>query len=420
MIKKLRRKFVIINMLFVFIVLLCVFVAVFISSSQSLTEDINRSLTVAVDERAKALKITPGNGVNSLSNKNMNRDRGPKIISVYAFCMTDDGYPIKIIQSNNLIDEEELSSIAKLLTDAEHDKVEELEGYNLYYYKHRTPNGYIAVSLADTGYYYSSMYSMLLYSLTIGTVSLIAFFFISLFLSKWALKPVEKAWLQQKQFIADASHELKTPLTVILANTKILSGNKSAIIEEQMKWIDSTQEEAQNMKRLVESMLFLARSDAQSEQIKVLNELVAMSELTETAALQFEPVAYERSVELETKIDENVMIHGDSSQLKQLLQILLDNACKYTPVNGRIVITLTKAQLSVFNSGTPIPKESLPHLFERFYRSDEARSDPSSFGLGLAIAKTVAANHGGTLIVESSEEIGGTRFVFNFTKEKQR
>lgn len=420
MIKKLRRKFVIINMLFVFIVLLCVFVVVFISSSQSLTEDISRSLTQAVEERSKTQKIEPANGINAPDADIIKRDRGSKILSVYAFYMAEDGYPIKTIQANNLIDEEELKSIAKLLFDAEYDKVEELEGYNLYYYKHRSPNGYVAVSLADSGYYYSSMYSMLLYSLTIGTVSLIAFFFISLFLSKWALKPVEKAWLQQKQFIADASHELKTPLTVILANTKILSGNKSAKIEEQMKWIDSTQEEAQNMKSLVESMLFLARSDAQSEQTKVLNELVAMSELTETAALQFEPVAYERSVELETKIDENVMIHGDSSQLKQLLQILLDNACKYTPLNGRIVITLTKAQLCVFNSGAPIPKESLPHLFERFYRSDEARSDPSSFGLGLAIAKTVATNHGGTLIVESSEEIGGTRFIFIFSKEKQR
>lgn len=89
-------------------------------------------------------------------------------------------------------------------------------------------------------------------------------------------------------------------------------------------------------------------------------------------------------------------------------------ACKYTPVNGEIVIALSKNHLSVFNSGPPIPEESLPHLFERFYRADKARSDRSSFGLGLSIAKTIVTNHGGNLTVESSNEIGGTVFTFSF------
>ncbi|MGN0442117.1 MAG: sensor histidine kinase [Acutalibacteraceae bacterium] len=245
-------------------------------------------------------------------------------------------------------------------------------------------------------------------------LSLVAFFFVSLFLSKWALKPVEKAWIQQKQFIADASHELKTPLTVILANTKILSDKRDEKIEDQIQWIESTQAEAESMKELVESLLFLARSDAESEQTKMVVENVSLSDLTESTALQFEPVAYERSIVLTTVIEENVFISGDSSQLNRLLQIMLDNACKYTPVNGEIVITLSKNHLSVFNSGPPIPEESLPHLFERFYRADKARSDRSSFGLGLSIAKTIVTNHGGTLTVESSDKIGGTVFTFSF------
>lgn len=350
----------------------------------------------------------PGRNMMKRDNKN------PKFISVYAFYMTEDGEVINTIQSADLLDESDLNDVAKLVTEGAYEAVSELDEYNLYYYKRMLPNGFVAVSLADSRFYYNSISSLLMYSLAIGILSLVAFFFISLFLSKWALKPVEKAWVQQKQFIADALHELKTPLTVILANTKILSDNKNQTIENQMQWFDSTKAEAENMKSLVESLLFLARSDAEFEQTKMIINDVSLSDLTESATLQFEPVAYERCINLETAIEENVLIKGDSSQLNRLLQILLDNACKYTPENSKIIIKLTKNRLSVFNTGAPIPKESLPHLFERFYRADKARSDRSSFGLGLSIAKTIAVNHGGDLSVESSELIGGSIFTFSF------
>lgn len=414
MIKKLRRKFIIINMLFVFIVLVCVFVAVLTSTSQTLTKDIYRSLTMSVDDNSKFSKMDNQNKYSPPNNNALRRNKNPNFMSVYTFYIDEDGTDVNIVQSNNLLDESELNTVAGLVAVGEYDTVCELKEYNLYYYKHMLPNGSITVSLVDSGFYYNSISSLLMYSLAIGVLSLVAFFFVSLFLSKWALKPVEKAWIQQKQFIADASHELKTPLTVILANTKILSDKRDEKIEDQIQWIESTQAEAESMKELVESLLFLARSDAESEQTKMVVENVSLSDLTESTALQFEPVAYERSIVLTTVIEENVFISGDSSQLNRLLQIMLDNACKYTPVNGEIVITLSKNYLSVFNSGPPIPEESLPHLFERFYRADKARSDRSSFGLGLSIAKTIVTNHGGNLAVESSNEIGGTVFTFSF------
>lgn len=414
MIKKLRRKFIIINMLFVFIVLVCVFVAVLTSTSQTLSKDIYRSLTMSVDDNSKFPKMYNQNKYSPPNNNALRRNKNPNFMSVYTFYMDEDGTVVNIVQSNNLLDESELNTVAGLVAVGEYDTVCELKEYNLYYYKHMLLNGSIAVSLVDSGFYYNSISSLLMYSLAIGVLCLVAFFFVSLFLSKWALKPVEKAWIQQKRFIADASHELKTPLTVILANTKILSDKRDEKIEDQIQWIESTQAEADSMKELVESLLFLARSDAESEQTKMVVENVSLSDLTESTALQFEPVAYERSIVLTTVIEENVFISGDSSQLNRLLQILLDNACKYTPVNGEIVIALSKNHLSVFNSGPPIPEESLPHLFERFYRADKARSDRSSFGLGLSIAKTIVTNHGGNLTVESSNEIGGTVFTFSF------
>lgn len=415
MIKKLRHKFIIINMLFVFVVLVIVFVIVLASYSQTLTTDIHRSLTQAVEDRVKVPKMEPDDSSTPIKDDvAVSREKIPKFIAIYAFIMDENGYPTKTLQPSSLIDDSDINDIALLVSKAEYEEVGVLNEYNLYYYRHRLASGNSAVSLADAGYYYNSMTTMLFYSFAIIALSLIAFFFISLFLSKWALKPVEKAWTQQKQFIADASHELKTPLTVILANIKILLKKKDSKIDEQLQWIESTEEEAENMKKLVESLLFLARSDAESEQTVVLSEDINLSELTETAALQFEPVAYERHITLNSSIEENIMIKGDSSQLKQLVQIFLDNACKYTPTDGNILISLKKNQMSVFNSGTPIPKENLPHIFERFYRSDKARSDPSSFGLGLSIAKRIALNHGGDLSAESSNEIGGTKFTFTF------
>lgn len=420
MIKKLRKKFILINMLFVFIVLLAVFITVFISSSRTLSNDIGHSLTQAVSESKKfpghpGLESIDGNIKNNPSEGlNEKPESDPKFIAIDAYLIDSSGYPTQTLRSNGVVDEDNLNEVLSAVLECSDEKVGILNEYNLYYYKRSSTNGYYAVSFADAGYYFESMSSLLFTSLVIGFFSLVAFLFISIFLSKWALKPVEKAWTQQKQFIADASHELKTPLTVILANTKILSQNKNDRIEQQIQWVDSTEEEAENMKKLVESLLFLARSDAESEQTKLITEVLNFSEITENAALQFEPVAYEQKIELNSKIDGDIMINGDASQLKQLLHILLDNACKYTSPGGNVLIELKKGELTVFNSGTPIPQENLPYLFERFYRSDKARSDSSSFGLGLSIAKRIALNHSGDLRVESSAELGGTKFIFTF------
>ncbi len=415
MIKKLRRKFIIINMLFVVVVLLAVFIALIFSSSQALTNDIHRALTQAVNDKRDMPRLDNMMGGNSPVNDIQDKD--PKFIAVYSFAIDKDGNQVAVLRPGNLIDDDNIDKIAKLSLDLENDKMGVIDGYDLYYYKRSLSNGYSIVALADARYYYESIISTLIFSLAIGAISLIAFFFISLFLSKWALKPVERAWTQQKQFIADASHELKTPLTVILANTKILLSKKNDKISEQIQWIESTEEESENMKQLVESLLFLARSDAESVEEKVMSERVNLSELVETSVLQFEPVSYEKDVELRSDIDENVMIDGDSAQLKRLVLILLDNANKYADSGGVISVALKGGRLSVYNSGEPIPSESLPHIFERFYRSDKARSDSSSFGLGLSIAQRIALNHGGSLSAVSSADIGGTEFTFTFQQQ---
>ena len=260
----------------------------------------------------------------------------------------------------------------------------------------------------------TSMRSLTLTSLMVGGAALALLFGICLFLADWALRPVKRVWNQQRQFISDASHELKTPLTVILANLSILSRHGGETVDSQHKWISSTEDEAQRMKGLVEDLLTLARLDeaGQTAPMPVMSD-VDLSDAVTGELLTFEPVAFERGVELESDVAPGVTVRGDAAKLKQLTAILIDNACKYVDEGGVVEVTLSEtgkyAKLAVRNTGAPIAPEDLPHVFDRFYRADKVRtSGAGGHGLGLAIARAIAEEHRGTLTVASTQEAGTT------------
>ena len=207
--------------------------------------------------------------------------------------------------------------------------------------------------------------------------------------------------------MADASHELKTPLTVILTNTGILLSHPEDTVAEQRKWVEYIRDEAQRMRELVEDLLFLARHDAGREPPP--DQTVDLSELLWSALLPFEPVAFEQGVELESGIQGGLTVRGRADQLRRLAAILLDNAVKYAGAQGKVRVALTRGEkggacLTVRNTGPAIPPE---HLFERFYRADDSRARSSGgYGLGLAIAKSIVESHRGTITVQSGAEEG--------------
>ncbi len=251
--------------------------------------------------------------------------------------------------------------------------------------------------------------------LAVGAASMAAFWLISWFLAGWALRPVQKAWEDQRRFVADASHELKTPLTVILANTDIVRAHADESVSSQKKWLDSTKDEGARMKKLIDDLLYLAKSDA-AQQKPVLSR-VDVSDLVEGSILSFESVAFEAGVAVEQEITPKLAVMGDEGSLRRLITILLDNACKYAAKEKRVDVTLRRekdcAVLTVANTGEPLPPDVLPHLFERFYRADgsRARTDKKAggYGLGLAIARTIAENMRGSISAQSDEK--GTRFL---------
>ena len=242
----------------------------------------------------------------------------------------------------------------------------------------------------------------------IGLAAFAALFGFSYLLSGLITRPVEKAWQEQQRFLSDASHELKTPLTVILSSADLLA--QSAEGQEQ-GYVDNIRSESRRMKKLVESMLTLARADDGGH--KLVFAPLDWSDVVTDTALLFEPVAFEAGRELLYSIDEGLRVSGDADKLRQLVGILLDNAIKYAPEHTPIRLTLAaeekNARLTVENGGQPIPPEVVAHLFDRFYRADSARSGPEGFGLGLSIAQSIAREHQGAIRCESDSR--STRFI---------
>ena len=235
--------------------------------------------------------------------------------------------------------------------------------------------------------------------LIIGVAGLLLFFGLSVLLARWMVRPVEKAWNQQKQFISDASHELKTPLTVIMSNAELLQSQE----ENKDQYAENILTMSGQMRSLVEGLLELARAD--NGQVRKSFEPINLSTLITDCTLPFEPVFFEKGLQLRTQIQPDIVVNGNAQYLRHVADILLDNAGKYTE-RGIIDLQLQKrgkqCYLAVSNPGTPIPKEEQEKIFERFYRSDKARSRTGSFGLGLSIAKAVVTEHRGRIWVVSN------------------
>lgn len=241
-------------------------------------------------------------------------------------------------------------------------------------------------------------------SLLVSAVSLCLLFILALILAKTMLKPVEEAWERQQQFVADASHELKTPLTVILSSAEMLSEELPCTDSVQgRRWLSNITEEGQRMKRLMEDMLTLTRSPEE-----LVKEWIDFSELVERVVMRFEPVAFEKSLFLVDQLDEGISFLGDRDRLQQLLSILLDNAVKYSASSGEINVTLLQGKelvLRVQNASLPLTEQECARLFDRFYRQDASRAEQEGYGLGLPIALEIVKGHGGEIVSSYSDGI---------------
>lgn len=399
MIKKLRKKFVLINMALVTLVLVIAFASLLVINIRKYREDSQRSLERAMDDGKGSMPA------DKLGNKN--NDAGPDNMNpVFVVLVSEDGTIAEIDASRINVDETFAAQAVAAALDS-NESFGMLSSLKLRFLKSEGTDSF-RIAFEDCSHEINAVSNLVFVEIMIFIGGMAAFLLISLFLSKWALEPVERAWRQQKQFIADASHELKTPLTVILANLGILSSHPGDTIHKQYRWLDNTQTEAARMKQLLDNLLFLAKSDA--AEVPQEHREFDLSNALLSCILPFEPLAYEQEVTLQEQVTPGIMMNGDEHQIKQLIAILLDNGCKYTKAGGTVTVTLKRkddrperAVLKVINSGEPIPKADQEHIFERFYRSDKSRVRiKGGYGLGLSIAKTITETHKGKIRVDSS------------------
>jgi len=233
---------------------------------------------------------------------------------------------------------------------------------------------------------------------------LAVFFFISRYFANRAIRPMEEAWEKQSRFITDASHELKTPLSVINANCGVLYAGKEETVGSQVKWVDSIMRAADRMAGLVGNMLSLV--SLEDAQLELQSLSFDLSGVVSDATREIEAPSLEKGLMVRREIEDGVAIESDREHVRKVLAILLDNAVKYTDSGGEIIVALKQENRSaictVRNSGEGIPAEDLPRLFDRFYRGDPARSSSNSgYGLGLSIARAIAKQIGAKLTVDS-------------------
>lgn len=236
-----------------------------------------------------------------------------------------------------------------------------------------------------------------------GLLCMILSVFGSFFMANKAMIPIQNAWKQQKDFLADASHEFRTPLAVIQTNLEIVRDNPEETVESQSHWLDNIYEETVCMTKLVESLLFLARAD--SHQQLLMNDYFLLDQAITTATELFRPMTNAQGITLALHIKKDIPYSGDEAKLRQVVGILLDNALRHTPTGGNISVNLEQSHhdilLSITDTGEGINSEHLVKIFERFYQSDSSRAKGGT-GLGLSIAQWIVENHNGSITVDST------------------
>ena len=377
MIRSLRRKFIAMTMA-VFTALLCVIFGLVIHfTGQNLqTESVRFLRSAAADP------LQPG---------------PPGQVRQPCFIIRANpwGQSIQSTGGFDLSDEQMLSDIVALAASAP-EPLGVLDQYDLRYFRSQSPTELTLVFM-DISAERAAMRNLRLTCVGIGLLALGLFWAVSFLLARWAVRPVERAWEEQRQFVSDASHELKTPLTVILTSAELMQTDPDPQHPRSILAM------SRRMRELVESLLELARVD--NGAVRAAFGELDLSALVADELLPFEPLYFECGLTLESQLEEGLHISGSDRHLRQVLTILLDNALRYSPENAAVRVELTRqgssALLTVANPGE-LTREQCRSIFRRFYRADPARTAGGS-GLGLAIAQGIVADHGGKIWSDSRE-----------------
>ena len=314
-----------------------------------------------------------------------------------------------IIGHSNESDDFDIETIANEIIDNDKD----IEIGNLYFskyaYNYRMADKIVVVNTKKIS---NNLRLVLIVSVIIWIISEITLYFISKIITKWIVKPAVDAFNKQKDFIADASHELKTPLAVIMASADELKDDK-----KNSKYVENIKYESERMNKLITGLLDLSKIENKASINTYKDE--NLSKIIKRITLTFDSIAFENNVSIDSKIEENIIFKCSKEEIEKLISILIDNAIKHSYKDKKIHVNVNKDKnninIEVINYGDSINPGDEEKIFERFYRADKSRNrDSNRYGLGLAIAKSIVTNHNGTIKAYSKD--GKTTFKINFKK----
>ncbi len=408
MIRKLRKKLIFVLMAVVCLFLVGILLSMFISSKTNFEQRSFNAFRDPSGFRADTPAQTDG-----VPDRNVPGDAGAFDMPGALVRVGADGEVTVIQNQIYYVTADELKTIVAGL-DSRTESGGLTSEYSLRYRRRTEDDGTRWYFFSDTYVERNSLNAQLLYSVVIGVGAIGLFFIVSMLLSRWMVRPVERAWEKQRQFVADASHELRTPLTVVLSNTDMLIASGTVKDEKNRRRLDNIRAESQRMKGLVEDLLSLARSDAMPALAAPVP--VNFSYTVTGATLTLEPTLFDTGRTIDCRLEENLTVPGDGVKLRQLADILLDNAAKYSREGTSIRVRMNAAGkkellLSVASEGEPLTPEECRNIFERFYRSDQSRGKEKGYGLGLAIAQSIVEEHKGRIWAQSDGVKVNTFFV---------
>ncbi len=414
MFRKLRNRFLVLNLVTISVMMVIAFISIYLITYRDVRSGIDmelRKIQESYNDRSIPLRPMDPNiplparesGIKPFRNRSV------------SFSIATDAQWNITDKSTSFETNDDLYETAKAeAVSQSKDRGDfNLDGEHWTFIINRTPDGYRLVFLDTTSR--QAILTNLIYTfLLVAFFMFIIIFFISRFFANRAIKPVKEAFDRQKEFIADASHELKTPLAVINTNVDVLLSNSQDTIDNQAKWLNYIKSQAERMTKLTNDLLYLAKMD--HSEIELAYSKFNLSEALENVILTMEAVIYEHNISLDYEIEPKLTAYGNDEQFKQVVMILLDNAVKYTNSNGFITVKLARQNndlmLSVKNSGEGIAEEHLKKIFDRFYRIDKSRSTKlGGHGLGLSIAKAIIDQHKGKIYAESRQNESTTFIV---------
>lgn len=398
MFKELRNKFLILNLVIISVMMVIAFSTIYLITYNNVKRDINLELHKISDINKKQ----KDNMKEPIPNFNTMTPPQDRSLS-FTLITDNDGKTVSLLSIFHMEEDFYEKAKEKALSFNSDNGRFKLDDNHWAFVKISYMNGYRIVFL-DITRQQSILTNLILTFLAVALLMLVAIFFISRFFANKSIAPIKEAFEKQKQFIGDASHELKTPLAVINTNVDVLLSNGEDSINSQKKWLNYIKSEVERMSKLTNDLLYLTQIDYSD--VKMIFSNINLSETIENVILTMEAVIFENNILFDYDLEEGLTIHGNNEQIKQVVMILLDNAVKYTEPKGTINLSLKKinsnATLSITNTGKGISEDHLSRIFDRFYRIDKSRERKSGgYGLGLSIAKAIVEHHGGKIYARS-------------------